>query len=161
MGNQRKVYARPDLCTGCRSCEIACVVEHSVSKNLFAALYETPAPRYRMIVQAANGLKLPLNCRHCSEPDCLFACKSGAISKNPVTSEVQINLAKCVGCWMCVMVCPFGAVHPDMERTQATKCDLCPDRASGPACVVSCPTKALRFGSKDEINAWFYIEKVE
>jgi carbon-monoxide dehydrogenase iron sulfur subunit len=129
-------------------------VEHSASKELLSALFESPPPRYRMDVQAVNGVKLPVNCRHCTEPDCLFACKSGAISKDLKTGEVQINLAKCVGCWMCVMVCPFGAVSPDMDRAKATKCDLCTGSASGPACVQSCPTKALIYGNADEFNAW-------
>jgi anaerobic carbon-monoxide dehydrogenase iron sulfur subunit len=154
MGNLRKVYARTDLCTGCRSCEIACAVEHSASKELLSALYESPPPRHRMDVQYAHGVKLPLNCRHCAEPDCLFACKAGAITKDASSGEVQIDLRKCVGCWMCVMVCPFGAVAPDLDQAKAVKCDLCLGRTAGPSCVASCPTKALLYGDNPEFEAW-------
>lgn len=153
MADRRKVFAIARLCTGCRSCEIACAVEHSESKALLSALFESPPPRYRIDVQANGLVKLPLMCRHCAEPDCLFACKAGAIGKDLETGEVQINLEKCVGCWMCVMVCPFGAVVPDMTRSKAAKCDLCQERAEGPACVQSCPTKALVWADRAEIGA--------
>ncbi len=151
MPNHRKVFARASLCTGCRTCEIACAVEHSASQALLGALFESPPPRYRIDVQYFAEVKLPLNCRHCAEPDCLFACKAGAINKDAGSGEVQISRDKCVGCWMCVMVCPFGAVTPDLERAKALKCDLCPGREAGPACVQACPTKALIYGSLEEI----------
>ena len=147
MPEYRKVFALPRLCTGCRTCEIACAVEHSASKSLYVTLFETPPPRKLIDVQFCDGVKLPLNCRNCAEPDCLFACKSGAISKDLRSGEVQINLDKCVGCWMCVMVCPFGAVHPDSDRAKAAKCDLCRGRSAGPVCVQSCPTKALVYAT--------------
>lgn len=150
MPGTKKIYAFASLCTGCRTCEIVCAVAHSISKTLISAITEIPAPRYRIEIQANQELKLPVNCRHCEEPDCLFACKAGAVSKEPQTGQVNVDLEKCVGCWMCVMVCPFGAVHPDHERGKAQKCDLCRDRENGPACVESCPTTALFFGTFEE-----------
>ena len=156
MPDQRKVFAFARFCTGCRSCEIACAIEHSESKTLLSALFESPPPRYRIDVQSnppAGELKLPLMCRHCREPDCLFACKAGAISKDPVSGEVRINLQKCVGCWMCVMVCPFGVVISDAERAKAVKCDLCQGRIEGPACVQSCPTKALIYSTISDVES--------
>jgi len=151
MENPRKIIAIAKLCTGCRSCEIACAVAHSQTQSVFRALFETPLPRYSIDVQHYDGVNLALACRHCSEPDCLFACKAGAISKNLETGQVQVDLSKCVGCWMCVMVCPFGAVAADMEQGKAVKCDLCRGRAEGPACVPSCPTRALVFGNIEGI----------
>lgn len=41
----KDVIIRPELCMGCRSCEVACAVSHSKSKNLFSALGEDPAPK--------------------------------------------------------------------------------------------------------------------
>ncbi|RJP74941.1 MAG: 4Fe-4S dicluster domain-containing protein [Candidatus Zixiibacteriota bacterium] len=143
--NHRKIFARADLCTGCRACEIACAVAHSQAGTLAGALFEDPPPRSRIRVEYAPGVKLPLNCRHCAEPDCLFACKAGAVSKDPQTGQVAVDLRQCVGCWMCVMVCPFGTVTADLDRGKANKCDLCAGRASGPACVEACPTKALEY----------------
>ncbi|MBI4787716.1 MAG: 4Fe-4S binding protein [Chloroflexi bacterium] len=55
--------------------------------------------------------------------------------------------ARCVGCWMCVMVCPFDAIQRDLEIQVARKCDLCPDREI-PACVTVCPTEALMLAER-------------
>lgn len=147
----RKILAISSLCTGCRSCEIACAVAHSSTKSLEGAILELPLPRYSIVVQAGDGVVLPLACRHCVEPDCLFACKAGAVSKEPKTGQVKVDLEKCVGCWMCVMVCPFGAMLSDSMRGKVVKCDLCVGRSEGPACVGACPTKALVYGRLEEI----------
>ena len=152
MEKLKKVFAISDLCTGCRTCEIACAVEHSQSKTLQGALTEELPPRFRIRVQSNGNLKLPVNCLHCEEPDCLFACKSGAVTKDAVTGQVRVNLAKCVGCWMCVMVCPFGTAQADHHRGKVVKCDLCEGRDHGPACVEACPTSALFFGTAEEVE---------
>ena len=153
IGNTRKVFAISSLCTGCRTCEIACAVAHSTTKSLVGAILEIPLPRYAIEVQPGEKVTLPLNCRHCEEPDCLFACKAGAVSKDGDSGQVKVDLDKCVGCWMCVMVCPFGAARSEAERGKVVKCDLCVDRPEGPACVEACPTKALFFGTAEEFEA--------
>ena len=38
-------------CLGCKSCELACAVEHSESRDLVTAIAESPAPRPRVSVQ--------------------------------------------------------------------------------------------------------------
>lgn len=159
MPKTRKIFAISRLCTACRSCEIACAVEHSQSKSLLGAILEAPLARYRIEIQWGGGVRLPLICRHCEEPDCLFACKAGAVSKDPETGQVKVDDDKCVGCWMCVMVCPFGAVLPDAQRGKAIKCDLCSDRKGGPACVEACPTGALIYGTAEEVEA--YLKDIE
>lgn len=154
MSEQRKVFTIARLCTACRTCEIACAVAHSKSKMLYGAITEIPLSRYRVEVQYGGGVSLPLNCRQCEEPDCLFACKAGAVSKDPDNGQVDVDLDKCVGCWMCVMVCPFGAVIPDADQGKALKCDLCAGLSEGPACVSACPTGALIFGTIEEVDAF-------
>jgi len=47
---------------------------------------------------------------------------------------------KCMGCWTCIMVCPYGALV--MDSNAVAKCDLCPD-LDIPACVAGCPNQAL------------------
>ncbi|TKJ36851.1 4Fe-4S ferredoxin [candidate division LCP-89 bacterium B3_LCP] len=154
MNDTKKIFAISGLCTGCRTCEVACAVAHSKSNTIWGAITELPAPRYRIEIQTVGEVKLPLNCRQCDEPDCLFACKAGAVSKDPEDGQVKLNLDKCVGCWMCVMVCPFGAVTPDEGSSKALKCDLCEGRSEGPACVSSCPTHALIYGTIDNARAY-------
>ena len=49
-------------------------------------------------------------CRHCEEPLCAAGCVSGAIFVDKDLGLVDIDRSRCVGCWTCVLECPFGAV---------------------------------------------------
>jgi len=112
----RKIMVDLQKCTGCRMCQIACAVRHSKSGNLYVAILETPRPRSRTHVKDSYRRPFPLRCEHCEEALCIDACKSGALGRDAETGAVRIDEDKCVGCWMCVMVCPFGAVFADFER---------------------------------------------
>ncbi len=130
-----------DHCLACRSCELACSVAHSESDALEAAIAEEFPPTRRVVLAAAaDGLEA-LRCEQCLEPLCAFACKSGALRRDPATGRVTLDDARCVGCYMCLMVCPFG-IRPDPARRRVVRCDVCQDRAI-PACVEACPTGAL------------------
>jgi len=61
------------------------------------------------------------------------------------TGLIQVDELKCVGCLMCVMVCPFGVIAEVSTTHKVTKCDRCQDLDYQPACVSACPTKALAF----------------
>ena len=148
----KRIYVDVDKCLACRSCEIACAVQHSLAKNLVSALREELQPRPRVHLGSSPDLKgLPLQCRHCEEPYCVDACISGAISKDPETGLINIDEDRCVGCWMCIMVCPFGVVKPSREKKVALRCDLCQGEEV-PACVKACPTKALFFGEAEDFK---------
>jgi carbon-monoxide dehydrogenase iron sulfur subunit len=145
----RHVSCSVDRCLGCRSCELACAVEHSVSRTLPGAMREPerPQPRIRVEVveeRGTGGRTFALQCRHCREPLCVQACISGGLRKDPRTGDVLIEAGRCVGCWSCVMVCPFGAIVRLEALHRAVKCDLCPGREV-PACVSACPTGALLY----------------
>ena len=145
----KEIFVRLDRCMGCRSCQLACAVQHSVSKNLFAAAAETPRPRARLYIERADGRNIPLTCRHCDPAPCLDACVAGAISRDERGVVVQQE-DRCVGCWTCLMLCPYGVVGRKQEQKVAVKCDRCPDREV-PACVSSCPTKALVYAEVEEL----------
>ena len=51
----------------------------------------------------------------------------------------------CIGCKMCMMVCPYGAIKlvEHEGRTFALKCNLCMDHPEGPSCVRVCTTDAI------------------
>ena len=74
---------------------------------------------------------------------------SGAMQKDDQTGEVLCDTDKCVGCWMCVMVCPFGAVQPG--EVYVVKCDGCPEREE-PGCVDACPTGALFVADSEKLS---------
>lgn len=146
-----KIYCNITKCIGCRSCELACAVEHSQSKSVFAAIKESPLPKKRVKTENVGAKIISLHCQHCDDAPCIKACMSGALSKDEKTGATVHDKDKCVGCWMCVMVCPFGAIVRDIENHIAVKCDLCPDREDF-ACVVACPTDALFVGTKKEFE---------
>jgi carbon-monoxide dehydrogenase iron sulfur subunit len=143
----KELLIRNDRCLGCRSCELGCATEHSQSKNLLAAITEKPRPRYRVHVAGDGKTALPLQCRNCEEATCLTACLSGALYRDE-RDIVVCNGDLCVGCFMCVMVCPFGVITLSNESRRIIKCDRCPDRKV-PACVSSCPTGALIYTELD------------
>lgn len=146
----KEILVDLERCLGCKTCEIACAVEHSLSKELFAAIFEDLSPAPRVYVEAGEQFNFPLQCRHCADAPCIKSCISGALWRDEETGLVKHDQEKCVGCWMCVMACPFGVITRDRGGQVALKCDRCPDREI-PACVASCPTKAL---TMEEIPAF-------
>ncbi len=148
----KNIFTIAERCVACKSCEIACSIEHSASKTLFGAAYEEPKSRSRMTVLNADGYSYPLNCNHCENASCMNACPTGAMRRDINTNSVYVATEHCIGCWMCVMACPFGAVTADHVNKAAFKCDRCPDRVEKglePACVDACPTRALIFNTPE------------
>lgn len=132
----------------CRLCEVGCTVEHSRSKDVLEAyLVEKPRVFAHTSVEVEPTESFSRQCRHCADAPCVEACMNGAMHKDAITGAIRINQDKCVGCWMCIMVCPFGVIQRDPVHKKmpvASKCDLCPDRTI-PACVEICPNRALVF----------------
>jgi carbon-monoxide dehydrogenase iron sulfur subunit len=145
----KEIFVRLDRCLGCRSCEVACAVEHTQSKSLYGAVSEKPLPIRRLFVEVADGQKMPLVCRHCKDAPCVAVCSSGAMKQDPVTDIVDRDVEKCVGCWMCAMVCPYGVIGQQKGARVAVKCDRCGSR-DVPACVDACPTRTLVFSEEEE-----------
>lgn len=144
----KQLLVSSERCVGCKSCELACAVAHSQTKRLYAAIFEPEHPRKRVHVETDGEVIMPLQCRQCSDTPCVHACMAGAMRVDSTNGLVQVNTEKCVGCWMCVMVCPFGAITEGPAR-EAVKCDRCQELNYEPACVIACPTKALQFEDVD------------
>jgi anaerobic carbon-monoxide dehydrogenase iron sulfur subunit len=156
----KTVIVRPERCVGCLQCRLACAAEHSQSKDLVGALFETVTPKPRLRIYPGRlHLAFPNKCRHCAPAPCQQVCIAGAISKDPVRGTTDIDPARCINCAMCAMACPFGvltyaATWAALDRSAvALKCDQCPDReAAGrlPACVEACKVGALTYGEVQE-----------
>ncbi len=136
----KRIICDTNKCISCRTCELSCAVEHSPGKDLFKAIIEDTLSSPRCQVSDLTcGVSLSWRCQHCDPAPCVEACMSGAMFKDE-QNRTMYNPEKCVGCWMCIMSCPFGAIKRSQKL--AVKCDLCPDRKDY-VCVVSCPSKAL------------------
>ena len=162
----KRVYCIIEKCLSCRSCEIACAVAHSQSKELSGAVKEHPLPKHRIHVESIDDAGSPhsirsiaLQCRHCEDPLCAQACIAGGIFRDKETGTIINNPDKCVACWSCIMVCPFGVIVRYEDCHRAVKCDHCADRES-PACVEACPTHALIFCEAEDINIDDLAEQV-
>lgn len=141
----KKIIAKQEACIGCGLCEIHCTVAHSKTKQLLKAYNsEEPKPLSRIRREVNKPISFAIQCRHCQDAPCVTACLTGAMTKDPQTGKVSHNQDKCIGCWTCIMVCPYGAIKMDKENKVAAKCDLCQDLKE-PACVANCPNGALVF----------------
>jgi len=138
----KRVYPVEDFCVACRHCELFCQLEHSRSRDLVHLFKGNSPPPRRIFLLQQNAVSLALNCRHCDEPFCVYSCVAGALQKDPVTGLVQFNQDKCIGCWTCIVACPYGVIVRSPATGRVAKCDMCPGR-SVPACVEACPNGAL------------------
>jgi Fe-S-cluster-containing dehydrogenase component/CRP-like cAMP-binding protein len=156
-----------NTCTRCDDCVRACAATHGGR-----ARFVREGNKY-------NNLLIPKSCYHCRDPVCLVGCPTGAIARTGAGSVVAIDDRICIGCSTCANSCPYdaivmhptGTVWPDdmvptglrgMDRTVASKCDLCSDTGHPPACVSNCPTSsALRLHSLLEFIALVKKEAVD
>jgi len=149
------IYANPEKCIGCKKCEMACVSAHIHIPYKEAKKRGLPViPRIKVI--KVDDVKYPIQCHHCADAPCAAACPFGLIHR--VDDAVIVNEEMCVGCKMCVMACPFGAIEVGVEgelafagrknHASAKKCDLCQAWRADTgkevcACVEACPKHAL------------------
>ena len=89
-------------------------------------------------------ISFAVSCRHCDNPICVKSCITGALTSD--SGIIRVNKDKCVGCYTCILVCPYGAVVPAADGSVIQKCELCTNNAFGePACVKGCPNGAIVF----------------
>ncbi|WP_160680702.1 4Fe-4S dicluster domain-containing protein [Clostridium sp. C8-1-8] len=141
----RRIIIDKALCEGCLNCTLACMAEHNEnSKSLMDLnLHDSKNGSRNHIVLDENGKPTPIFCRHCDEPECVNACMSGAMTKDPVTGVVSYDEKQCASCYMCVISCPYGVLKSADDSRVILKCDLCNGREV-PRCVESCPTGAIQ-----------------
>lgn len=122
-------------CTGCRQCELVCSVKHTGTADPARA-------RISVVKWEAEGFYLPSLCQQCIEAACVVVCPKNALSRDKATDRVVYDIDLCIGCKMCVMACPFGAMGIDTLADHVIKCDHC---GGDPTCVRFCEAGALRY----------------
>ncbi len=128
------IVINPELCTGCRICELVCSAEH---QGAFI-----PSLSRITVVRLDKGLNFPILCLQCQDPPCAAACPQGAIFRDDSKELVLVNEKACIGCKYCIYCCPFGGMGLNFFERKIIKCDLCKGEAK---CVKACPTGALEF----------------
>jgi Fe-S-cluster-containing dehydrogenase component len=153
------VVADSTLCVGCRRCEAACVAYNQgvvqpsisnvkVSRNQqFGVAGVTATGFQRGDGDFGNFRTVQDTCRQCAHPvPCQLACPHDAIEViAPVNARV-VNIAKCVGCGICLQACPWAMTSLsgpiNAKNTKSNKCHLC---NGNPECVQACPSGALKY----------------
>ena len=137
------------LCSGCRSCVLACKENHQLPKGAF----------FRRVTSFIGGgekvgsFHLSLSCSHCTDPACVRNCPTGAMYVDEADGTIQHDDSVCIGCKTCVGSCPYGMPQYRDDLQIVQKCDACYDlRALGeePDCVKACLMRALTFVDIDE-----------
>ena len=137
----KRIYVNEQWCLGCHLCEYNCAYANSGLSDMVKALKDKSIfPRIK--VEDTGKVTYALSCRHCTDPLCVKSCISGAMHRG-ADGAVRIDRDKCVSCFTCILVCPFGAVTHDGNDAML-KCELCLENTCGaPACAAGCPNRAI------------------
>jgi formate dehydrogenase iron-sulfur subunit len=155
-------------CIGCKACQVACMewndIRDDVGRNL--GVYDNPIDltdrswtvmRFYEEELPGKGLQWLIvkdGCLHCEDPGCLRACPAPGAIVQFANGIVDFQQENCIGCGYCQTGCPFNIPRYSMKDQKAYKCTLCSDRVAvglEPACIKTCPTQALTFGSKEDM----------
>jgi len=94
-------------------------------------------------------------CMHCADPGCLKACPAPGAIVQYTNGIVDFHEENCIGCGYCITGCPFNIPRLSQKDHRVYKCTLCSDRVGvgqEPACVKTCPTGAIVFGTKEDMK---------
>lgn len=160
INGENAMVINTDRCVGCDDCVRACATAHDNN------------PRFVRHGHSFENAMIANACMHCTDPVCLIGCPTGAIHQAADAGNVVIDDNTCIGCGTCANSCPYnnirmvdirdatGALIRDRDGltiSRATKCDLCADQLTGPACAQACPHDALvRINIRDtgKLLAW-------
>jgi formate dehydrogenase iron-sulfur subunit len=156
-------------CIGCKACQVACMEwndlrdeigtctghydnPHDLSESSWTLMrfaeYENPKGDLESLIRKDG-------CMHCEDPGCLKACPSPGAIVQYANGIVDFQEENCIGCGYCVAGCPFDVPRISKKDKKAYKCTLCSDRVAvglEPACVKTCPTGAIVFGTKEDMK---------
>jgi len=155
-------------CIGCKACQVACMEWNDLRDEIGTnhGIYDNPIDltdkswtvmRFSEVELEKGKLEWLIRkdgCMHCADPGCLKACPAPGAIVQYSNGIVDFHEENCIGCGYCITGCPFNIPRISKKDSKAYKCTLCSDRVSvglEPACVKTCPTGALVFGSKEDM----------
>lgn len=158
---QYAFYFDGTRCTGCKTCVFACKDKNNCDlgisyRKVYEITYgETNRDENNCFTTTCVSYPLSMSCNHCSNPACVKACPTGAMHKDSDTGLVSVDETRCIGCGYCHMACPYNAPKVDSNKGVSAKCNGCADKVAAgekPSCVMSCPARALDFGTVEEMS---------
>lgn len=136
-------------CIGCNTCAVACKSENNVPLRVWRSwVKKVEKGKY----PNAKEYYLPVVCNNCEKPICVTVCPVKAGIKRP-DGIVYIDPHRCIGCRYCMASCPYGVRYINPTKKIAEKCYWCHHRIDAnlkPACVLACPTGAIKFGDLND-----------
>ena len=156
-------------CIGCKACQVACMEWNDLRDEVGTCVgsYDNPPDlteeswtvmKFNEYEDEKGNLEWLIRkdgCMHCADPGCLKACPSPGAIVQYANGIVDFHEENCIGCGYCITGCPFDVPRISKKDHKAYKCTLCSDRVAvgqEPACVKTCPTGAITFGSKEDIT---------
>lgn len=132
---EKVLFVDPEKCTGCKICEFVCSLYHENEINPIKS-------RIQIISWEIEGIDIPMVCQQCEDAPCAAVCPTHAIYRDQQTGAMLVKEEACIGCRMCINVCPFGGSSINPDTGEVIKCDLC---GGEPKCVEFCSTQALEY----------------
>lgn len=144
---EMEFFIDPSRCIGCQACVQACTeCDTHKGQSMIQLDY---------VDRQATTQTVPVICMHCDSPTCAEVCPADAIKRTADGVVQTARKPRCIACNNCVLACPFGVPKMNNEMNLMMKCDMCYDRTSiglKPMCASVCPSQALFFGTREEIE---------
>ncbi|SPW56577.1 formate dehydrogenase-O [Escherichia coli] len=155
-------------CIGCKACQVACSewndIRDTVGNNI--GVYDNPndlsAKSWTVMPLLGSGAERQTGM---ADPQrrlyALFRSRlpesvpGGRCNYSVCQRIVDFQSEQCIGCGYCIAGCPFDIPRLNPEDNRVYKCTLCVDRVvvgQEPACVKTCPTGAIHFGTKESMK---------
>ena len=140
-------FIDPGRCIGCNACLQACTECDTHKGHAMIQL--------DYVDRGRSPQTVPVVCMHCDSPTCAEVCPADAIKRMGDGVVQTARKSHCIACNNCVLACPFGVPKMNTGMNLMMKCDMCYDRTSvglKPMCASVCPSGALYFGTREEIE---------
>jgi Fe-S-cluster-containing dehydrogenase component len=147
ISEHMEFFVDPGRCIGCQACVQACSECDTHKGHSMIQL--------DYIDRASSTQTVPVICMHCDSPTCAEVCPADAIKRTGDGVVQTARKPRCIACNNCVIACPFGVPKMNTGMSLMMKCDMCYDRTSvgkKPMCASVCPSQALFFGTREEIE---------
>ncbi len=136
-------------CIGCHACAVACKSENAVPLGVFRSwVKQIEKGRYPVVTKSF----LPSLCNNCENPICVRNCPTQATYQRE-DGIVMVDPHRCIACKYCIASCPYDVRYLNPLKNIVQKCYWCYHRVDAgldPACVNTCPTRAMVFGDMND-----------